>query len=123
MNEAQKQLETLLAQDATSVPRFAPNSRYYMIATATLVTPDGRMIPYLKRRFVPAPERLATVSEHGVVSGERIDLLAATYVGDPELYWQLCDANGAMRPDELTETVGRWLRISLPEGIPGAVNG
>jgi hypothetical protein len=123
MNEAQKQLETLVAQGATSVPRFAPNSRYYTIATATLVTPDGRMIPYLKRRFVPPPERLATVSEHGVVSGDRIDLLAATYIGDPELYWQLCDANGAMRPDELTETVGRWLRISLPEGIPGAVNG
>ena len=25
-----------------------------------------------------------------------------------------------MRPDELTETLGRRLRITLPEGIPGA---
>ena len=123
MNEAQKQLETLLAQGATSAPRFAPNSRYYTTATSMLVTPDGRMIPYLKRRFVPAPERFATVSEHGVVSGDRIDLLAATYLGDPEIYWQLCDANGAMRPDELTETVGTRLRITLPEGVQGAVNG
>ena len=32
-----------------------------------------------------------------------------------------CDANGAMQPDELTETVGRRLRITLPEGITGAV--
>jgi hypothetical protein len=27
-----------------------------------------------------------------------------------------------MRPDELTETVGRRLRITLPEGIPGMPN-
>ena len=33
MNEAQQQLATLLAQGATSVPRFAPNSRYYTTAT------------------------------------------------------------------------------------------
>jgi hypothetical protein len=37
------------------------------------------------------------------------------------LSWRLCDANGAMRPDELTETPGRRLRITLPEGIPGGV--
>lgn len=123
MNQAQQQLETLLAQGATSVPQFAPNSRYSTTTTLTLVTPDGRMIPYLKRRFVPAPEKFATVSEHGVVSGDRVDLLAATYLGDAELYWQLCDANGAIRPDELTDTVGRRLRITLPAGIPGAVNG
>ena len=123
MNEAQQQLATLLAQGATSVPRFAPNSRYYTTATSTLVMPDGRMIPYLRRRFVPAPERFATVAVHGVVVGDRIDLLAATHFGDPELYWQLCDANGAIRPDELTETVGRRLRITMPEGVPGAVNG
>jgi hypothetical protein len=123
MNQAQEQLETLLAQGATRVPRFAPNSRYYMTATSTLVTPGGRMIPYLKRRFVPAPERFATKAEHGVVAGDRLDLLAATHLGDPELYWQLCDANGAIRPDELTETVGRRLRITLPKGVPGVVDG
>jgi hypothetical protein len=123
MNEAQQQLATLLAQGATSVPRFAPNSRYYTTATATLVLPDGQVIPYLRRRFVPAPERFATVAVHAVVVGDKVDLIAATHLGDPELYWQLCDANGAIRPDELTETVGRRLRITLPEGVPGAVNG
>ena len=28
----------------------------------------------------------------------------------------------AMRPDELTETLGWRLRITLPEGIPGPTN-
>jgi hypothetical protein len=43
----------------------------------------------------------------------------ARLIGDPELFWQLCDSNGAMQPDELTETIGRKIRITLPEGIPG----
>ena len=32
----------------------------------------------------------------------------------------LADANGAMRPEELVQTVGRKLRITLPEGIVGS---
>jgi len=123
MNQAQQQLETLLAQGATQTPRFAPNSRYAMTVTTTLVTADGRMIPYVRRRFVPAPETFALVSEHSVVSGDRLDNLAAAYFGDAELYWRLADANGALRPDGLTETVGRRLRVTLPAGVPGATNG
>ena len=123
MNQAQKQLETLLAQGATQTPRFAPNSRYAATPSTTLLTADGRMIPYVQRRFVPAPEAFALVSEHTVVSGDRLDNLAANYFGDAELYWRLADANGAIHPDELTETVGRRLRITLPAGVPGASNG
>ena len=42
---------------------------------------------------------------------------SARYLGDPELFWRLCDANVAMRPAELTETIGRRLHITLPEGM------
>ncbi|MFL5804527.1 MAG: hypothetical protein ACJ8CR_22625 [Roseiflexaceae bacterium] len=49
-------------------------------------------------------------------------MLPAGYLDDPEQFWRICDANRAMRPDELTETVGRRLRITLPEGIPGMPN-
>jgi hypothetical protein len=35
----------------------------------------------------------------------------------------VADANGAMRPDELTEEIGRKLRITLPEGVPGTPQG
>ena len=54
--------------------------------------------------------------------GDRIDNLAAKYLGDPQQYWRLCDGNGAVRPDELTETPGRRLRITLPEGVPGGTD-
>ena len=59
---------------------------------------------------------------YSVVAGDRLDTIAAQLLGDPELFWRIADANGAMRPDELTETVGRKLRITLPAGIPGAKN-
>jgi len=98
---------------------FPQNSRYYTTETATLTTKDGRMIVYLKRRFVPPPERFALLEEHVVTAGERLDNITAQHLGDPEQFWRICDANAAMRPEELTEETGRRLRITLPEGIPG----
>ena len=40
-------------------------------------------------------------------------------MGDPEAFWRIADANSALRPQDLTRTPGRRLRITLPEGIPG----
>ena len=99
---------------------FPPNSRYYLTETASRTTPDGRTIVYLKRRFSPPPETLALLEEHIVTQGERLDNIAAQRIGDPEQFWRICDANAALRPQELTEEIGRRLRITLPEGIPGA---
>lgn len=101
---------------------FQPNSRYCGIDTATLRAADGRAIAYIRRRFIPQPERLVLHCEHVVVRGDRLDNLAHKYLGDPELFWRICDANNAMRPGELTERIGRVLRITLPEGIPGVSN-
>ena len=106
----------------TTSDKFPPGSRYHDIEVATVAGPDGRAIAYLRRRFVPQPERFALLREHVVRAGERLDHLAALYLGDPEQFWRICDANGAMRPQELTEAVGRRLRITLPEGIPGVPN-
>ncbi|HEX4708660.1 MAG TPA: LysM domain-containing protein [Candidatus Angelobacter sp.] len=101
---------------------FPPTSRYYNIQTATLETKDGRTLIYIRRRFVPPPERFSLLQEHVVVQGDRLDNITARYLGDPEQFWRVCDSNRAMRPDELTETIGRRLRITLPEGIPGVPN-
>lgn len=98
---------------------FPPTSRYALTPTTSLVRADGTMVVYLKRRFVPAPENLALLQWHQVVQNERLDNIAAKYLGDPEQFWRLCDANRALRPDELTATIGEKLRITLPEGIPG----
>ncbi|MDH3287857.1 MAG: LysM domain-containing protein [Betaproteobacteria bacterium] len=101
---------------------FPPTSRYFSVETTTLEAPDGKVIVYLKRRFLPQPERFALLQEHVVKQGERLDNITAQYLDDPEQFWRICDANRAMRPDGLTETIGRRLRITLPEGIPGTPN-
>lgn len=99
--------------------QFPLTSRYHGIPTATLTTPDGRTVNYLRRRFVPPPERFTLLGEHTVVQGDRLDNLTAQYLGDPEQFWRICDANAAISPTDLTETIGRRLRITFPEGIAG----
>jgi hypothetical protein len=98
---------------------FALNSRYAATLTSRLTLADGTEIVYLRRRFVPQAASFDLLVEHTVVGGERVDIIASQYLNDPELYWRLCDANNALWPGELTETAGRKLRITLPEGIPG----
>jgi hypothetical protein len=98
---------------------FPPSSRYARIETATWIAPDGRTIVYLRRRFVPAPADLGTAGEHVVVQGDRADTIAAQHIGDPEQFWRVCDGNGVLSPAEVTEVIGRRIRIPLPEGIPG----
>jgi hypothetical protein len=107
---------------ATVSTVFPVTSRYHGVETATLERADGETIVYLRRRFVPPPERFELLQEHVVTGGERLDNITSQYLGDPEAFWRICDANNAMRPDELTEAIGRRLRITLPEGIPGQPN-
>lgn len=111
-------MQTILKLNAKA-NLFPVTSRYHGIDTATLETVSGDTTIYLRRRFVPPPERFALLQEHTVTEGDRLDNITANYLGDPEQFWRICDANVAMRPDELTETVGSKLRITLPEGIPG----
>jgi hypothetical protein len=101
---------------------FAPNSRYQGIDTGQLTTPTGVTVVYLRRRFVPPASLFAVIQQHKVNQGERLDNLAAQLLGDPELFWRLCDANGVLRPEEL-ETLGRVLNVTLPQGIPGPSHG
>jgi hypothetical protein len=98
---------------------FPADSRYATTPTATITGADGQAVAYLRRRFLPPPERFALLQWHQVVQGERLDTIAAAALGDPTQFWRLADANRAMQPDALTATVGAWLRITLPDGIPG----
>jgi hypothetical protein len=98
---------------------FEHTSRYHDLETANHTTPDGRIVAYKRRRFLPQGREMQLLVDVTVIQGDRLDLIAARTLGDPEQFWRVCDANRAMRPDELTEVVGRRLRICLPEGIPG----
>jgi len=66
---------------------FAANSRYLGIDTNTLTAADGSIISYVQRRFLPQPSQLAQVRQHSVVQGDRLDVIAAEYLGDPQLFW------------------------------------
>lgn len=95
---------------------FEPTSRYYGIETVKMTFGGGelRVVSYKRRRIIPSGEALATLAEHAVVQGDRLDNLAARYLGDPEQFWRICDANGVLRPEELTEEIGRTVKIGLP---------
>lgn len=95
---------------------IAATSRYRTIEQAELVGADGRRTPYLRRRFLPQSGDLEALTTHTVTEGDRLDNLAAAYLGDPELFWRLCDANDALHPRELTAVIGRRLRIPAVEG-------
>jgi len=99
---------------------FPPGSRYSGIATATFQAPSAEPVIYLRRRFLPQPDSLVLLVRHLVTQGERLDNVAAATLGDPEQYWRICDANRAMRPEDLVAVPGRYLRITLPAGIPAA---
>lgn len=122
MIDPHQALQQMLQSVGLSTTLFPPTSRYYGIETATLETIEGKTVIYLKCRFMPSPDRFALLQEHVVVQGDRLDNITARYLSDPEQFWRICDANNAMRPDELTDTIGRRLRITLPEGIPGVPN-
>ena len=94
---------------------FQSKSRYAKIATSTYTTVDGREIGYVRRRFLPQPDRGQTVLEHRTSGGERLDNVTAKYICDPEAFWRVCDANLVIHPVELTDEIGRSVRIALPE--------
>lgn len=100
---------------------FATDSRYLGIGTNTMTTAAGQNVVYLQRRFVPQASSFAVLEQYTVAQGDRLDNMAATLIGDALLYWRICDANGALRPEEM-EVPGLTLNITLPQGIPGPTN-
>jgi nucleoid-associated protein YgaU len=98
-----------------------PTSRYAATPVATTTVPDGtggaREVRYLRRRLPPQPGSLSTLAQHVVTRGDRLDLIAARYLGDPAQFWRICDANLCAHPEELTaeDRIGGTLRIPVPQ--------
>lgn len=87
---------------------FSSTSRYASVADATYQDASGRQFSYKLLRLTPAAPTLLV---HTVVQQDRMDLLSATFYTDPTQFWRICDANFAMRPDDLLQ-VG--LRLLIP---------
>jgi hypothetical protein len=122
MSDPSQALQALLQAAQAPASLLPSTSRYYGLNMPTMQTADGRTIIYLDRRFIPSADNFALLQYHVVTQGERLDNITAEYLNDPTQFWRICDANNAMRPEELTETVGRQLLITLPQGIPSSPN-
>jgi hypothetical protein len=117
-------LQALMSMGLLPPVTFPTDSRYYGSSTLTYTAPGGQTVTYLARRIVPQPgaPNFATVAQHTVKQGDRLDLLAANYLGDPLLSWVICDANGAIEPWALVQAPGTVLAITMPQGVPGGTN-
>jgi hypothetical protein len=93
---------------------FAQNSRYAAIQDEQLTRSDGTQLNYKGRRFLPQTKGMQIIQLVTVVAGDRIDLIASRTIGDPELFWRVCDASDAMYPLALTTQPGRSLNIPMP---------
>ena len=93
---------------------FEHTSRYYDLESATFITPDGRKMTYKRRRFLPHGENMPLLAEVTPIQGDRLDLITFRTLGEPELFWRICDANNAMNPEDLIEP-GKIIRVAMPQ--------
>ena len=102
---------------------MAGRSRYDGAQVASVGVEDGdggeREVAYLRTR-TPGPEAgsgAPPIAWHRVGPDDRLDLLAARYLGDPAAFWRICDANLALDPDALVgpDAEGAVVVILAPE--------
>ena len=115
-------LQALIKMGVVPTVSFPADSRYYGTTTLQYTTPDGEVITYLARRFVPQPGRQISrpLRTHTVATVTGSTLSPPNTSGDPLLFWLLCDANGAIVPSDLLACRARVLNITPPQGVPGA---
>jgi len=117
-------LAALIASAAGTGGPANPNSRYYGAAIQDLALPGGTPVKYLARRIIPQPSVYTATTTYVIADGDRLDNLAQRFLGDPSLYWMICDANGTTAPDDLTAQPGRTIEIPLGAALPpGARDG
>lgn len=95
---------------------FQRGSRYSSLPTHVLTLADGRQVVYVQRRFIPRDPSFVPLAQHSISRGDRLDNVTARYLGDPTQFWRICDVSRTLRPEELTERVGRVLVVPLPDG-------
>jgi hypothetical protein len=91
---------------------FDPKSRYAKLNTYTLQDRRGRIVAVVP---VPPPPNEATLGIHVLRQGERVDHLAFRYLDNPAGFWRLCELNGALLAEALTEQ----REIAIPTGRSG----
>lgn len=101
---------------------FSATSRYHDLPVLEHQLADGSRVRYVVARMVPDPSGSVVVGSHTVVTGDRLDRIAADHFGDPERAWSLADAHRVLDPDLLTAVPGSVIWFTMPAGLlpPGA---
>ena len=93
---------------------YIPASRYYGLTNRERTNAAGLTETFVARRIIPAMSRYRALDRHRTDGDERIENLSADYLGDPELYWRISDANGDQDPGLSAQPIGRLITIPLP---------
>jgi hypothetical protein len=98
-------------------------SRYADVPVRTTTSgADGetREVRYLGRRTLADGADKRVLALHTVTAGDRLDLVAANYFGDPLAAWRIADANLALDPFQLTaqDAEGDALIVPFPDASP-----
>lgn len=115
-------VQMLINAGAIPTSPFGPSSRYVGVPIARYTFPGGdpeSSVAYVLRRFVPQGRDIPLATRHVVRAGDRVDVIAANYLGDALLNWRVADANLATDMLELTATPGLRIAIPLPPGAGG----
>lgn len=80
---------------------FGPSSRYSATPSTTYTDTNGNVYVYKRMRHIP--RNAPPDAPHATVGHDlRVDQVATQMVGDPTLYWHLCDVNDVLDPTEVT---------------------
>jgi hypothetical protein len=88
---------------------FDIKSRYAGLTTYALLDQRGRTVAVVS---VPPPPRDVLLGIHVLRQGERIDHLAFRYLENPAGFWRICEFNGLMLAEAITEQ----REIAIPAG-------
>ena len=79
---------------------FGPSSRYSATPSTTFTDDDGNVFVYKRMRHIPrdVPADAPTAT---VKPDLRVDQVGTEMLGDPTLYWHLCDVNQEIDPQRI----------------------
>ena len=77
---------------------FFPGSRYEKAPTVAITRDDGTIVLTVQPVARVQPDAVLFHARH---VGQRLDHIAAHYLGDATVFWKLCDCANAMSPDAL----------------------
>ena len=86
---------------------FLKNSRYYGLPTVAARDRNGRDVTAVKLRRLPETPG----DDYAVRSSDRVDIIANARYSVATRYWHVADANSELEAEELTQQVGRVVKV------------